>query len=163
MSRSGAGNEIRTRNPQLGRLMLQPLSYSRPLQQFPDSASCLLQLNQQKLVVGVGFEPTKSDDDRFTVCSLWPLGNPTTLYPFGVMPVAWQAFCFSHCEKMWSWRWDLNPQPPDYKSGALPIELHQHEVFYILFEKLLQAIFFSLHFLFLTSSECSLYINLPDL
>ena len=25
----------------------------------------------------------------------------------------------------WSWRWDLNPQPPDYKSGALPIELRQ--------------------------------------
>ena len=27
----------------------------------------------------------------------------------------------------WSWRWDLNPQPPDYKSGALPIELRQPE------------------------------------
>ena len=25
----------------------------------------------------------------------------------------------------WSWRWDSNPQPPDYKSGALPIELRQ--------------------------------------
>lgn len=24
------------------------------------------------------------------------------------------------------WRKDLNPQPPDYKSGALPVELHQH-------------------------------------
>ncbi len=24
-----------------------------------------------------------------------------------------------------SWRWDSNPQPPDYKSGALPIELRQ--------------------------------------
>lgn len=23
------------------------------------------------------------------------------------------------------WRKDLNPQPSDYKSGALPIELHQ--------------------------------------
>ncbi len=33
-----------------------------------------------KLVVGGGFEPPKSYDDRFTVCSLWPLGNPTTLY-----------------------------------------------------------------------------------
>jgi hypothetical protein len=28
-------------------------------------------------------------------------------------------------EKKWSWLWDLNPQPPDYKSGALPIELSQ--------------------------------------
>jgi hypothetical protein len=26
---------------------------------------------------------------------------------------------------MWSWRWDLNPQPADYKSAALPIELRQ--------------------------------------
>jgi hypothetical protein len=26
----------------------------------------------------------------------------------------------------WSWRWDLNPQPADYKSAALPIELRQH-------------------------------------
>ena len=25
-----------------------------------------------------------------------------------------------------SWRRDLNPQPPDYKSGALPVELRQH-------------------------------------
>ena len=25
----------------------------------------------------------------------------------------------------WSWRQDLNLQPPDYKSGALPIELRQ--------------------------------------
>ena len=41
--------------------------------------------------------------NRFTVCPLWPLGN---------LP--------------WSWWWDLNPQPADYKSAALPIELHQH-------------------------------------
>ena len=26
----------------------------------------------------------------------------------------------------WSWRRDLNPRPPDYKSGALPTELRQH-------------------------------------
>src|SRR5690606_830496 len=25
----------------------------------------------------------------------------------------------------WSWRWDSNPRPPDYKSGALPVELRQ--------------------------------------
>ena len=25
----------------------------------------------------------------------------------------------------WSWRRDLNPRPPDYKSGALPTELRQ--------------------------------------
>ena len=30
------------------------------------------------MVVGGGFEPPKAIADRFTVCSLWPLGNPTT-------------------------------------------------------------------------------------
>ncbi len=41
---------------------------------------------------------------RFTVCSLWPLGNLTLTK---------------------SWREDLNPQQVDYKSTALPIELRQ--------------------------------------
>ena len=27
----------------------------------------------------------------------------------------------------WSWQWDSNPQPADYKSAALPIELCQHK------------------------------------
>ena len=27
--------------------------------------------------------------------------------------------------QLWSWRRDLNPRPPDYKSGALPTELRQ--------------------------------------
>jgi hypothetical protein len=27
----------------------------------------------------------------------------------------------------WSWLWDSNPQPADYKSAALPIELNQPE------------------------------------
>jgi hypothetical protein len=29
---------------------------------------------------------------------------------------------------LWSWRWDSNPQPADYKSAALPIELRQPKV-----------------------------------
>ncbi len=44
-------------------------------------------------------------DNRFTVCPLWPLGNTPT--------------------KKWSWWTDLNPRPADYKSAALPPELHQ--------------------------------------
>ena len=32
-----------------------------------------------RLVVGGGFEPPKAFADRFTVCSLWPLGNPTII------------------------------------------------------------------------------------
>ena len=31
----------------------------------------------------------------------------------------------------WSWRWELNPQPADYKSAALPIELHQLSLIHI--------------------------------
>ncbi len=31
-------------------------------------------------------------------------------------------------DKIWCRREDLNPQPTDYKSVALPIELHRHKV-----------------------------------
>ena len=31
----------------------------------------------QYLVEGAGFEPAKASAGRFTVCSLWPLGNPS--------------------------------------------------------------------------------------
>ena len=58
---------------------------------------------------------TEVCDGRFTVCSLWPLGNPSI-----------DIWLFFFLPKNWSWRWDLNPQPSDYKSDALPIELHQH-------------------------------------
>ena len=53
-------------------------------------------------------------DNRFTVCPLWPLGNTPT--------------------KKWSWWTDLNPRPADYKSAALPTELHQ--LIYIQFSAL---------------------------
>ena len=43
----GAGNGTRTRDPQLGRLMLYQLSYSR--------------LEKKIMVEGVGFEPTKAE------------------------------------------------------------------------------------------------------
>lgn len=53
---------------------------------------------------------TEVIDDRFTVCSLWPLGKPSI---------------FSY-QLDWSWWTDLNPRPADYKSAALPTELRQH-------------------------------------
>ena len=34
-------------------------------------------------------------------------------------------FGHSGTRPYWSWRWDLNPQPADYKSAALPIKLRQ--------------------------------------
>ena len=48
---------------------------------------------------------TEGIASRFTVCPLWPLGNSPILN--------------------WSWWTDLNPRPADYKSAALPTELHQ--------------------------------------
>ena len=54
---------------------------------------------------------TEVTDDRFTVCSLWPLGNPSVL-----------LCCIAG---FWSWWLESNPQPADYKSAALPVELHQ--------------------------------------
>ena len=51
---------------------------------------------------------TEVEDVRFTVWSIWPLWN---------LPI--------YLILLWS-RWlDSNPQPADYKSAALPIELHR--------------------------------------
>ena len=63
-------------------------------------------------------------DGRFTVCSLWPLGNLSIwLGYYSTVLKNVQAFL----TEKWSWWWDSNPQPADYKSAALPIELHQHK------------------------------------
>ena len=65
---------------------------------------------------------TEVSDGRFTVCSLWPLGNLPMNDPDHPAQ-RWRAVDLEEE----SWRWDLNPQPADYKSAALPIELRQHE------------------------------------
>ena len=57
-------------------------------------------------------------DNRFTVCPLWPLGNPP------IFSCAAKQDAFKK-EVGWSWWTDLNPRPADYKSAALPTELHQ--------------------------------------
>ena len=59
---------------------------------------------------------TEVIDDRFTVCSLWPLGKPSIF----------------NYQLDWSWWTDLNPRPADYKSAALPTELHQLELSFVL-------------------------------
>ena len=51
--KNGAGEESRTLDPQLGRLVLYQLSYTRLY-----------------LVARDGFEPSKAYADRFTVCCL---------------------------------------------------------------------------------------------
>ena len=54
---------------------------------------------------------TEAKRNRFTVCPLWPLGNSSKYALF--------------LKEVWSWWTDSNPRPADYKSAALPAELHQ--------------------------------------
>ena len=69
----GAEDEVRTRAPQLGRLMLYRLSYFRiflkilPFQNKSPILFC------RALVGEDGFEPPKVKTSRFTVCPIWPL------------------------------------------------------------------------------------------
>src|SRR5215475_15461521 len=48
---------------------------------------------------------------------------------YSLLPLATRAFLqiFVEAKVCWSWRWDSNPRPPDYKSGALPVELRQQD------------------------------------
>ena len=65
-----------------------------------------------KMVEGEGFEPSKSKTADLQSA---PFGRS------GIPP------------KKWSWREDLNLQPADYKSAALPIELRQHIYIHIIY------------------------------
>ena len=56
----------------------------------------------------------EAESNRFTVCPLWPLGNSA----IKIQPTI--------ADRIWSWWTDSNPRPADYKSAALPTELHQH-------------------------------------
>ena len=60
------------------------------------------------LVEEGGFEPPKQTQQIY---SLSPLATRELLHM-----------------KLWSWWTDLNPRPADYKSAALPAELHQHGI-----------------------------------
>ena len=69
------------------------------------------------LVFGGGrwIRTTEGIASRFTVCPLW------------LSPLATREF--PHIRLLtvrWSWWTDSNPRPADYKSAALPAELHQH-------------------------------------
>ena len=60
-----------------------------------------------KVVDGGGFEPPKSATADLQSA---PFGHSGTYPRFALL-----------CHRRWSWRWDLNPQPADYKSVALPL------------------------------------------
>jgi hypothetical protein len=75
--------------------------------------------NKQPLnmVQGGGFEPPKLARQIY---SLIPLA---TREPLRLI------FCprsLLGLSNIWSWREESNPRPADYKSAALPTELHQH-------------------------------------
>ncbi len=75
----GAGNGVRTRDPQLGRLMLYQLSYSR-IDLFNSQNSLrpapFTFMRQAAPSGGEGrIRTSEAYRNRFTVCPLWPLGN----------------------------------------------------------------------------------------
>ena len=68
------------------------------------------------MVVGGGFEPPKLSRQIY---SLIPLAarEPHRFFHYKCALIKW------------SWREELNPQPTDYKSVALPIELRRQKKF----------------------------------
>ena len=110
------------------RLHLSPTSKNRPAKQdgfwwgmvdlplrginfdstYPPQVKTAL---RSRTVFGGGWwiRTTEGVASRFTVCPLWPLGKSPKYTMFN-----------------WSWWTDSNPRPADYKSAALPAELHQH-------------------------------------
>ena len=109
-----AGDETRTRDPQLGRLMLYQLSYSRLysiIKTFTTNLlfSCLFwgTVYIQKNVGMIGFEPIQPKQQIYSLPRLSNFGASPSFYP--------------PCEpwlKKSQWR-DSNPRPTDYKSVAL--------------------------------------------
>ena len=75
-------------------------------------------LEDTNFVVGEGFEPSKAEPTDLQSVPFGHLGTPPKTkkckpnHDLGTRPI-----------KAKSWRRDLNPQPADYKSAALPIEL----------------------------------------
>ena len=66
-------------------------------------------------VGGAGFEPTKSHDNRFTVCPSWPL---------------WYPPLFSTMRNIFLSQWpDSNRRPAVYKTAALPLSYTGMEMF----------------------------------
>ena len=107
-SQNGAGDGIRTRDIQRGRLTLYQLSYTR--------ATALLSplhTSETRLVGREGFEPSKAGGRQVysllrLTASLPPQNThenePRLAEPDG-----------------WSWRRELNPRPAVYKTAALPL------------------------------------------
>src|SRR3979490_372460 len=112
----GAGNGIRTRDIQLGRLALYQLSYSRGLLVFCPE-------------VGGGRRIRTFEGVSRQIYSL--------------LPLAARASLLKRCGRLspsrpkkspagWSWRRESNPRPSAYKADALPAELRQPNLSFLL-------------------------------
>ncbi len=68
----------------------------------------------KKMVEGDGFEPPNPKGADLQSAAFSHFATPPTYSLDGIY------------KNIWCRREDLNPQPTDYKSVALPIELHRH-------------------------------------
>ena len=106
-----AGDGVRTRDIQLGRLELYQLSYSRTLWWRGKDSNLRSQWRQiYSLVPLTAREPLRGSRAE----------------PPGVGRRVFRNFCSRFAYPPWSvlrrsWRWESNPQPADYKSAALPL------------------------------------------
>ena len=99
-----AANETRTRDPDLGKVVLYQLSYCRNLFEIARyrAASLHHQVNlfcvrlapALPQVGGDGFEPPKVTTSRFTVCPIWPLWYPPRQYVKDVTPAGFKPTTF---------------------------------------------------------------------
>src|SRR6266545_6525137 len=106
---TGAGNGIRTRDIQLGRLTLYQLSYSRKFRCEPLSTR-----SRHGKWRGVDSNHRRREPADLQSAPFGRSGTPPDLLV---------TVRESHCS--WSWRWDSNPRPAAYKAAALPAELRQ--------------------------------------
>ena len=89
-------------------------------------SDCLAEGDKVQLV-GFGAFEVKSRAERI---GRNPKTKESIKIPASKVPVfkPGKALSFARLvlESRWSWWTDLNPRPADYKSAALPTELHQH-------------------------------------
>ena len=78
--------------------------------------------------------PANGCECRMSDCCLFLSACPTCFFPIpsrvaSRFPMLFRSPLIFRTirPRTWSWRWDSNPQPADYKSAALPIELRQPE------------------------------------
>ena len=113
MRGEGAGDGIRTRDNQLGRLELYQLSYARLA---PDSR--LLSPRESRRLGGEGrirtFEGRGPSDLQSDAFDRFATSPPVSLNGLSHPPLRGSG-------GGWSWRRELNPRPADYKSAALPL------------------------------------------